>query len=94
MKPDKQPDVVSSLCMWQDDESTVGPPADPDLVAEGWQRRHMVDLERAAESEALYRQLGFEVRLQELKPADFQAKCQACASSVCRAYVMVYTRRK
>ena len=53
----------------------------------------MVDGDRAAESEALYQQLGYEVKLQELKPSDFGAQCQACASGVCKSYVVVYTRK-
>ncbi len=68
--------------------------ADPALLAAGWVRRHMVDPDRAAESAELYAAAGFEVKLRELTPADFGAQCQACASTVCKSYVVVYTRKR
>ncbi len=71
-----------------------GIPADPNLLAEGWVRRHLTDAARAAESAELYAGLGFEVELRQLAPQDLGSQCQACAASICGAYVMVYTRRK
>ncbi|MCP4245634.1 MAG: hypothetical protein GY778_01160 [bacterium] len=71
-----------------------GVAADPALLAAGWVRRHMADPDRAAESVELYTAVGFEVKLQELAPSDFGAQCQACASTVCKSYVVVYTRKR
>ena len=72
----------------------AGIPADPELLAEGWVRRHLTDAARAAESVELYSDMGFEVELRQLTPQDLGSKCQACAASICGSYVMVYTRRK
>ncbi len=67
--------------------------ADPKLIAEGWERRHLVDPDRAKESVELYTAMGFEVKECTLNPADFGPMCQSCASAVCRTYVMIYTRK-
>ncbi len=68
--------------------------ADPALDAAGWVRRHMVDPARAKETSELYRSLGFEVLSRNLTPEDFGPACSACAADACRAYVLIYTRRK
>jgi hypothetical protein len=67
--------------------------ADPALLAEGWVRRTMTDPQRARELQEQYRELGFEVRLEGLRPQDFGAACEACALTACRSYVTVWTRR-
>ena len=67
---------------------------DDDLIAEGWTRRNMSDPKCAQETVAQYEALGFEVRVESLKPEDFDAKCAACALSVCSSYVVIYTRKK
>jgi len=69
-------------------------PADRELAAEGWVRRHLVAPDRARESMDLYSSLGFEVRTCALTPDDFPTQCAHCAPEVCRSYVMIYTRRK
>ena len=71
-----------------------GVAADPALLAAGWVRRHMVDPDRAAESVELYNLVGFDVKVQELTPSDFGAQCQSCASTVCKSYVVIYTRKR
>ena len=68
-------------------------PADAKLVAEGWVRRHAAGADRVEESVELYRSLGFEVLTRELKPADYDARCGACAASTCPSNFMIYTRR-
>jgi len=68
-------------------------PGDPALLAAGWVRRHLTDPERAEESAALYREAGFEVLVEPLKPKDISAACEHCAATLCRSYVLVYTRR-
>ncbi len=67
--------------------------ADPELLAQGWERRHMAATQQAKEAEKLYTSLGFEVRLESLSTTAFSEKCQSCASVVCRSYVLVYTRK-
>ncbi len=77
-----------------DASNEAGIPADPELLAEGWVRRHLTDAARAAESAELYSRMGFEVELRQLTPQDLGSKCQACSASICGSYVMVYTRTK
>ena len=67
--------------------------ADPELVAQGWVRRHLADPARAEESVELYTAMGFEVKVRKLQPTHFGPECQACALSACRTYVMIYTRK-
>lgn len=68
--------------------------ADPAMEAAGWVRRHLVDPVRAKETSELYESLGFEVMSRSLTPADFGPNCQECAAVACKAYVLIYTRRK
>ncbi len=72
-------------------DTPAPPPANPDLLAAGWERRSMVDPERAREMAELYELSGFEVRLAPLAPLDFGPACTLCRESACKDYVMVYT---
>jgi len=69
------------------------PPPDPELIAEGWERRFLADPERAAEAAELYRRMGLEVKLFPLSPMDFVLACGDCRSSGGEDYVVVYTRK-
>ncbi len=80
------------------DPNTVDPsawsiPADPTLVAKGWTRRFLAEPSRAREAVELYSSLGYEVKAQKLQPSDLPAQCGACASTLCRDFVMIYTRK-
>jgi hypothetical protein len=68
-------------------------PADPKLAAEGWTRRHLADAARAQESIDLYTSMGYEVKVRKLTPADFGPQCAHCASAMCHACVLIYTRK-
>jgi hypothetical protein len=68
-------------------------PADPKLVAEGWQRRFMADPSRVEESTRLYADLGFEVRAEAIDPGELSELCGDCRLATCLAYVTIYTRR-
>lgn len=63
------------------------------LVAQGWERRFLVDGTRAAEAAQLYRALGFEVRLEPLAPGDQDVPCDACLIASLLRFQTVYTRR-
>lgn len=76
----------------EDDSLSVR--SDPALLAEGWERRHMVGPDRIDESIEIYTSMGFEVKAQPLCAEDFAAQCKECGSVVCRSYVMIYTRKK
>ncbi len=68
-------------------------PADPTLVAEGWQRRFMADPARIEESTRLYAELGFDVRAEAIDPDELSELCGDCRLATCRAYVTIYTRK-
>ncbi len=74
-------------------QAAVAAPANRALEAAGWERRFLADEPRAREAVELYESLGYEVRAQELEPADFGPQCDECAAAVCRSYVLIYTRR-
>ncbi len=73
--------------------TTLGVQTDPVLESEGWERRHLVGPDRAAESVELYESMGFEVLAKELSPPDMGDGCANCASVICASYVLIYTRR-
>lgn len=68
--------------------------SDPALIAQGWERRHMVGPDRVDESIELYTSMGFEVKAQPLTAEDFADQCKECGSIICRSYVLIYTRKK
>jgi hypothetical protein len=65
----------------------------PELVADGWQRRTVTDATRIGELEQTYRDLGFETRVTTLDPDSFGDACTTCATSACRSYLTLFTRR-
>ncbi len=71
----------------------IGIPGDPELLAAGWVRRHVVDTERALEAIALYQELGFEVRAETLNPDAIGPGCGGCSPVLCSGYLLIYTRR-
>lgn len=66
---------------------------DPKLAAEGWQRRFMVDQQRAEEAAELYTSLGYKVHLEPVKPSELHKWCTKCQTLVCRSFVTLYTRK-
>ncbi len=72
---------------------TLDFPADPKLVAEGWERRFMADQTRVKEATRTYTELGFEVRTEIIQPTELHDVCGACRLATCRAYVTIYTRK-
>ncbi len=74
-------------------QTAAAAPANRALEAAGWERRFLADELRAREAVELYESLGYEVRAQQLEPADFGPQCDECAAAVCRSYVLIYTRR-
>ena len=66
---------------------------DPQLEAEGWTRRFMADPDQIEEKIQLYNDLGFEVRIERIKPTELHDVCGACRLATCTAYVTLYTRK-
>ena len=66
---------------------------DPKLVAEGWERRFMIDKRRIEEFNELYRSLGYEVRAEAVRPEEVDLECGDCALVMYQIFVTLYTRR-
>ena len=66
---------------------------DPALAVDGWERRFVADGHRAAEVVELYRQLGFEARLEPVHPSDIPDGCTDCQLVLLFQFKTVYTRR-
>ncbi len=69
-------------------------PPDPELLTQGWVRRSLVSIDKAAEMHRQYTEIGFEVLERSLTPADFDSKCAPCAEGSAHAMVVLYTRKK
>lgn len=68
-------------------------PPDPQLVAEGWDRRFMADSKRLTEYTELYASMGYEVRAEKVKPEEISDQCADCALLICRQFLTLYTRK-
>ena len=67
---------------------------DPALVADGWERRFTADSPRAAEAIELYTKLGYEVRVESLRPEEITDECEGCHSPAALEFKTIYTRKK
>jgi len=67
---------------------------DPALVADGWERRFTADSQRAAEAVELYAKLGYEVRVESLRPEEITDECEGCHSLAALEFKTIYTRKK
>lgn len=65
---------------------------DAALAAEGWERRFTADAERAREAAELYRQLGYELRVEPAQPDQPGDGCAACHAAA--SFQTIYTRKK
>ncbi|HLF91801.1 MAG TPA: hypothetical protein VI451_22875 [Anaerolineales bacterium] len=63
----------------------------PELVAEGWERRFMAGPARVKEVIQLYKEMGFEIHLEPVVPADLSNDCQGCTLAT-NFFVTIYTR--
>ena len=68
-------------------------PPDPKLVAEGWERRFMIDKRRVPEFTELYQSMGYEVRLEGIRAEEIEPDCSDCALVMHQIFVTLYTRR-
>jgi hypothetical protein len=65
---------------------------DAALAAEGWTRRYMATMPRIEEGEELYRQLGFEVRLEHPVTDELREECGDCRLAL-ELFRVLYTRK-
>ena len=61
------------------------------LEKEGWTKRSILDEPRLSEAVELYRSLGFEVRLEPVRPGNMKG-CTSCLEYGTENYKVVYTR--
>jgi hypothetical protein len=66
-------------------------PVDP-LVLEGWERQNTLDEPRLSEVAEMYRETGFEVRIEPFDP-DRETGCTECMKASAEKYKTLYTRR-
>ena len=66
---------------------------DPELIADGWERRFVADARRAEEAMDLYEQLGFEVRAEPAQVEELGDDCDDCQLLLMFQFKMVYTRK-
>ena len=66
---------------------------DQPTPAEGWERRFIADPQRAREVVELYRQAGFEVRVESTVPEDLRDECASCGLVQGGFFRVIYTRR-
>ncbi|MFQ5649409.1 MAG: hypothetical protein ACE5IY_05660 [bacterium] len=68
-------------------------PPDPDLVAQGWERRFIADARMVRDAVDTYRELGYEVRLEPVEVEQLKDECSGCRV-LFQQFKAVYTRKK
>ncbi len=68
--------------------------ADPKLIADGWERRFVVDVRRTQEMTGLYDQLGYEVRAEPARPEELGDDCDDCQLLLLLGFKIIYTRKR
>jgi len=66
-------------------------PADS-LVQEGWERQNTLDEPHLSEVAELYREIGFEVRIEPFDP-DRESGCTECMKASAEKFQTIYIRR-
>ena len=64
-----------------------------ELEGQGWERRTTYDEPRLSEIAEMYREMGFEVRIEPLNPAE-EPGCITCMRDHPELYRTIYTRKK
>ncbi len=64
------------------------------LNREGWVRNFSAKEPRLSEFSELYESLGFEVRLEPLRPDEIEGDCKVCFEDELEDYRTIYTRAK
>jgi len=67
-------------------------PPDPQLVAEGWERRFVADARMARDATDSYRELGYEVKLLPVDAESLKDECAGCKALFAQFHA-VYTRK-
>jgi len=73
-------------------EAQIAP--DPARIADGWERRFIIEGARADEMVQLYESLGYDVAADPIAPEDVSGDCEDCALVMRLRFVMLYTRKR
>jgi hypothetical protein len=68
-------------------------PPDPELIAQGWERRFIADDKRALDALEMYEELGHEVRVEPITLEELKEECHGCLV-ILKQLKAVYTRKK
>ena len=75
-------------------DSTERIQPDPVRIAQGWQRRFVIEKARTVDLVRLYEEGGFEVVLDHVAPELLSDDCTDCRLVAALDYVQVYTRKR
>jgi hypothetical protein len=67
--------------------------ADPELIAQGWERRFTATVNRVPEYVELYEAMGCQVRAEPIRAEEVDPDCGDCGLVLHRVIVTIYTRR-
>jgi hypothetical protein len=68
--------------------------ANPERIADGWERRFVADAPRVQEAIDLYIEMGFEVCADPVRPDELGEECEACQLLAQLRFKTIYTRKK
>lgn len=60
----------------------------------GWVKQFIADEPRLSEAVKLYESLGYEVKLEPVKPNELSEVCGSCMLTECERYKVIYVRPK
>jgi hypothetical protein len=69
-------------------------PANPELVAQGWERRFVTDGRRLSEYVQLYESMGYEVQAEPVRESEIGPDCNDCRLIMLMQFHTVYTRKQ
>ena len=70
-----------------------GSQRDEELKKKGWVRQFVTDEPRLSEAVELYKEIGYEVRLEEATFEEVNQLCKNCLQSDCAKYKTIYIRK-
>ena len=90
--PRRLASIVRGEAVRADSTERIQP--DPARIADGWQRRFVIEKARTVDLVRLYEEGGFEVVLDPVAPELLSDECSDCRLVAALEYVQVYTRKR
>ena len=90
-RPDPLAAIVRGEAVRAAAESSIRP--DPARLADGWERRFVIEARRVEEYVRLYEAAGYEVAADPVRPEQVEESCGDCRAVLALEYRTVYTRR-